>query len=1131
MIFTPGNILTLCITIVLLVLYRQMDKGNRSIEKVKRFGDKLKDDLALFLKERTAKLEESSLALDVQQTKAVAAVKRLEAIRADLEKKEADLLERTKAVSSFGKQIASYDETISRLLEMTRQAEINLEKITCESEFVDKLGRTLAASQKQLHEIHAGIPALRDEFSRENRNALESVYADTVETFTATLGELESRIDAARRESATLVDSSRAELDRIFSRATDEAVRRADALEDTAFQKLKEQATERLVHFKDSFEEKVGKLHEQAKTRIIETQQMVKEFKTNWKAEADEFLEATRAEIRSLDDESSSSIAALREKLSSAESLADARFEEFEAELHRVEADLDKSIGETARVSREKIESFEQSIENRLTGAENGASERLSTIETRLGELDSTVTRAIDTAGKTAAARINEISKAIDSSFEVYRTDVEYRLEKMTHVFSDSDKLEEQLRLNLRDTEQRVTDTFDLYVKDQKTRQDEFEKSLFASADSMTERMNTLESGLNELKSRAYDNVSEKLKMFEDDFFADLAKRSDAITAALDGWKSSVDERLESLSAENEAERRDLETEYTARLQERLADIAEQYHAQTKRLEEQIAGIETELRGKITASDQSILDFVEQSRQEFAHAKDTASLHVQNELSAHAITVQEILRKQERELESRTKEFIDSIESSRTEAESMLEGIRADFTTWQTRNEQQFTEAKRMLDDRIVSLDDSVRSSIADLEAGYQTNYRDFIADTAEERREIRASLDALRGDITSSMEDFRRRSVEALEEFNAAYEEMTSGTALRVREHAAETDQTIRSLKSMVQDIRESVDQTRERLFGKVQSDAQSLNQTIEEIDKKQKAFIAQTRIYDRADEMKASLETSIENIKDEISRLDIYRETMNTLETQYGKVRKLEEEANQKLSKFMAEKKRIDILESDFTRLLALSDSIDRKISELTLTNDDLQQYQVQIRRFEESIAEVNTRYERLEKKTVVLDQTVDGVDHAFENLRDLEKSLEQWKEGVSGIPEQLETIRETLDVLMASREKSAFMIEKLETLDSVLEDVEARTEKMQTAREWLARTETRLEEISKQSQDQLKLLGDLLKQDSAAKKTRGAPPIGIRENVVKLAHQGWKVDEIARALHLSRGEVELILELPQK
>lgn len=164
------------------------------------------------------------------------------------------------------------------------------------------------------------------------------------------------------------------------------------------------------------------------------------------------------------------------------------------------------------------------------------------------------------------------------------------------------------------------------------------------------------------------------------------------------------------------------------------------------------------------------------------------------------------------------------------------------------------------------------------------------------------------------------------------------------------------------------------------------------------------------------------------------------------------------------------------------------------------------------------------------MVLDQTVEGVDHSFEAMRELEGSLETWKQDLSGVPEQLETIRDTLDVLMQNRDKTGVMIEKLETLDSVLEDVEQRTEKMQTAREWLARTETRLEEISRQSEGQLKLLSDLLKQDGTARKTKGAPPIGIRENVVKLTHQGWTVDEIARGLQLSRGEVELILELPQ-
>jgi chromosome segregation ATPase len=254
-----------------------------------------------------------------------------------------------------------------------------------------------------------------------------------------------------------------------------------------------------------------------------------------------------------------------------------------------------------------------------------------------------------------------------------------------------------------------------------------------------------------------------------------------------------------------------------------------------------------------------------------------------------------------------------------------------------------------------------------------------------------------------------------------------------------------------------------------------------------------------------------------------------MVALEQQYIKIRKLEEEATQKLSKFTADKKRIDILETDFGKLLGLSDSIDKKLLELTGTNDDLQQIQVQLRRFDETIGDVNSRYERLEKKALVLDRTVEGIDAAFEQLRSVETAVAEYRKTIEAVPSEIEELGRTLGELRDTGGKAALVMERLSALDSILEDVEKRTEKMQTAREWLARTETRLEEISRQSQDQLKLLSDLLKEENPAKKSKGAPPIGIRENVVKLAHQGWKVDEIARALHLSRGEVELILELP--
>jgi DNA-binding NarL/FixJ family response regulator len=84
------------------------------------------------------------------------------------------------------------------------------------------------------------------------------------------------------------------------------------------------------------------------------------------------------------------------------------------------------------------------------------------------------------------------------------------------------------------------------------------------------------------------------------------------------------------------------------------------------------------------------------------------------------------------------------------------------------------------------------------------------------------------------------------------------------------------------------------------------------------------------------------------------------------------------------------------------------------------------------------------------------------------------------------------------------------------------------MQKAREWLARTETRLEEVGRQAEEQVKLLGTIMRKEGGPTGDRGAPSLSARETVAKLAHQGWKVEEIARATKLSRGEVELILEL---
>ena len=43
MLFTTGNLITLGIVAVVLLVYRQLDRDNRSLEKVKKFADRLCD--------------------------------------------------------------------------------------------------------------------------------------------------------------------------------------------------------------------------------------------------------------------------------------------------------------------------------------------------------------------------------------------------------------------------------------------------------------------------------------------------------------------------------------------------------------------------------------------------------------------------------------------------------------------------------------------------------------------------------------------------------------------------------------------------------------------------------------------------------------------------------------------------------------------------------------------------------------------------------------------------------------------------------------------------------------------------------------------------------------------------------
>jgi uncharacterized phage infection (PIP) family protein YhgE len=289
---------------------------------------------------------------------------------------------------------------------------------------------------------------------------------------------------------------------------------------------------------------------------------------------------------------------------------------------------------------------------------------------------------------------------------------------------------------------------------------------------------------------------------------------------------------------------------------------------------------------------------------------------VQNEIGAHSVAVQETLKRQERELESRAMALAQYVEQARTEASAVVESLSGDLASWRAKTEQQLAGAREEFAEKIASFEQASGAAISASEAAYQAKHREFMQRADGERKLMKEAIDALHRDSKAAVAEFKR-----------AYEEMAADVERRVRETGSETDKTLQALRAGVQDLRAALDETQDRLTRRVRDDSAALSQNLDEIDKRVKAFVAQTKVFERADELKAALEASLGDFRAEIGRLDVYRDTMANLEQQYARIKKLEEETGQKVTRFLTEKKRVDIIEADFNKLLALSESIDRR------------------------------------------------------------------------------------------------------------------------------------------------------------------------------------------------------------
>ena len=604
--------------------------------------------------------------------------------------------------------------------------------------------------------------------------------------------------------------------------------------------------------------------------------------------------------------------------------------------------------------------------------------------------------------------------------------DLEFR--RLETLVDDSRKLDEELRRNMQEVIERQKEDFSQYEQQAaEMRNAEFDK-FSASVTSIREEVAELEKELAGMRSLAYENVSEKLKAFEDEFLADLIKRGDGIDQRLVEWQENLDARISRMGEQAETTRRELERSLTEEMRNTLAEQNERIVSELEQLKAETNALEEGIREQLNVADESVSSFRTLLNRGLEEVRKEAEVSIKAEISKNSLETAETVKQYQRDLDGKLRELSDYVQTRNEEISKAIEISRNDLD-----------ESQKGLFVRVRELDDTI--------------------------------------------EDARRR----------------------VRELAVETDGRIASVRSSVEDaerhIREAMDQA---------------------------------KLIDRADEIRQDMVRRIEDLKGDIERLDQRRIEVIQLENEFVKIRRLEDDVNAKMTRFISEKRRIETMELDFNRLLSISRAVEEKLTQVTTSDDTLQAVQLQIRNLEEALAAVEEKYQRIERKSLILDNTNDGIDRNFRVLQESEKLSIRIGGELERYAEDMDHIKTSIDKLALESEKARDAADRVDVLENALEEIEERIKSIQRARQLIAEAETRLEELNKTAQIQAKAIDSLVKgkkSSSSVKLDESALTIQKRENIHALIRQGWTDEQIAKAMSVSIGVVQLIREMTPK
>jgi len=887
--FTPGNLITLGIVILVLVLYRQIDRNNRPLKLLRDYSERLKKDLNVYVKEQEKAVKDYSISLNVEKDSAKELMKRLQMTEEEMAKK-------VQAMARIESQIKTYESSLAELDRMTGRVQENMNRVREESVFVDTTGKRISEVKEKLLEFEKGLSVIKDKFEKENAeslgNAADKVLA-SVKTSVTELGtaadSIKHRVEDYRQALAKTEETRTANMARdtefinkILARAVEQAGKRADKMEEAALVSLKGQAEERMLKLKTAEEERLKGYQESAKARIAEVQGLIKSLRDEWRAERSELESKDRALL----DEH-------RKGIEDFVAMANASKNQMHAEWHAERSGLesaDKALREERTKDIAEINAVFDASKKQIEEYSVKANEIVSSQEAQLV--------------KAAEEMKQKALEANEARLEEYRRAQEVEFRRLETLSDDSRKLDAELRRHMQEALDRQKDEFTQHEKEsaelRKIEADKFTSSASHLRDELVE----IEKNLAALKSASFDKVSENLKSFEDEFFADLTKRSGNVDVRLLEWQDGLERRLARMGEDAENTRRELEHSLLETVRKNFSTQEARLVSDLEHLKADTGAFEEAIRVQMNAAEDSVSSFKDQLDRDLEETRKEADVSIRAEMGKHSITTAETVKKYQRELgdaqeglAAKLRDLDTIVEDARrrvrdlaTETDNRIASVRSSVEDAERHIREAVDQTK--LVDKANELALNAERRIEDLK-GDMERLEQRRAEAAQLENDI-VKLKRLEDDVNAKMTKFNyeKRSIEAMEaNFNrllqiskAVEEKLTEVTS---------SDDVLQGVQLQIRRLEEALG-TAEEKYLRIERKSQILDNTNDGIDRNFRALQDSEKLsekiggdLDRYAEDLDLVKISIEKLADKsekaalaVDRMDVLDDSLDEIE-----------------------------------------------------------------------------------------------------------------------------------------------------------------------------------------------------------------------------------------------------------